>query len=454
MFRVVFAFFSFLTLSAHAEPLRILHPFLGPLGESFETLLKKIPIECENTTLGKDKKLSYEGIHDAVRKNTLSTPQPDIIHVYEMGAKDCESNPNLIPLHEFFEEAARITGEGKSINAQEITPTLRHFYSVNGKLYALPFNSNTVVVYVNKDLWKERPLPTTWEEFENTAKEYKQTHEDQKLIAFGWLHGHLFDQIGAIHGVSLATYNNGTQGSGKMDLTHNFWATWCETLKRFYDAGYLDLTDQAGAEKLFNEGKIPFLAQGTGRLPFIKLDKDKVDVMMLPNVASFARHNSISGGGAFWINAHVITHYKKAKTADEKEAALQKIKQVRDFMMALASPEIQAFWEGQTGYLSILKATPSIAYATPLHEKTASIGKLSRDQQIESPNSVGIKVEKYQDIRAIEQDSLKAYLTNDMTYFKANQTYIPDFNGVSISATQVLKLIQDKSNKAVLGVVQ
>ena len=435
-----------------SESVRVFHPFLGPLGEAFETLIKDIfPDASLSTTMPNGKPTSYEGIHTAVMTGTLPHPLPDVVHVYEMGAKDCETQQDLIPLFEFFDEVAQITGERKTIDVREITPTLRDFYSVNGKLYALPFNSNTAIVFVNKSLWGNRPLPQTWEAFEEAAKEYQTSHPAQPVIAFGWIHGHLFDQSGAIHGIELATFNNGNHGTPSMNLNNPFWEKWLETLKRLYNKGLISLSDKTDAEALFNQGKIPFLSQGTNRLPFIKLDPSQVDVMMIPKMEASDRYNSISGGGAFWIHRHVLDAYKMAKSADAKKEALDKLKKIREFIMILASEKVQNTWEVQTGYLSVLKGRKNLQYPSLLHEKVAFVGRMSREECKESPNSVGIKVPKYQDIRAIQQDTLKAYLMQNLDYVKANESYFSGFDGKSISAKQALELIQNKVNQTVLS---
>ena len=46
----------------------------------------------------------------------------------------------------------------ESFNKEDIEPNLVSYYSVDGKQYAMPFNSSTPLLYYNKDAFKEAGL--------------------------------------------------------------------------------------------------------------------------------------------------------------------------------------------------------------------------------------------------------------------------------------------------------
>lgn len=57
----------------------------------------------------------------------------------------------IVPVEDFI-------AADESFNKEDIEPNLVSYYSVDGKQYAMPFNSSTPLLYYNKDAFKEAGL--------------------------------------------------------------------------------------------------------------------------------------------------------------------------------------------------------------------------------------------------------------------------------------------------------
>ncbi len=443
---------------ANTTSVSLLHPFKGPLGDAFNALIEQYNTNAPAPIMlysFDEAKRTYEDIHAAIQNNFDGNTPPCIVFDYEMGTADDQNNTHLIGAEEFIEEVNKLSPmDALKLDVERITPTLRRFYSdAKGRLAAIPFNSNTVVVYVNTAFFKDKHFPKTWDEFEKVAKNLKQKYPDKKIIAFGWLHGHLFDQWAAINGTAIASENNGLSGQNpKLTLTNPQWTDWLVFIKNLYDQGIIGLDQGNDAEKNFNEGKTIFLAQGTGRVPFIKLDPKHVRVGLFPkfSASKFKRYTSISGGGAFWIYRDTLDAYHTASSV-EKDKLLLKLRSMRDFLVFLMSDNVQNQWEADTGYLSVLAKTPQkISYKNNLFKETATIGRTSRENFSVSDVSSGIKMPHYQDIRKIQLETLIAFLKDDKAYFDAHQKYLiqKKFEGnIHNKAEAALEVIQNKGNE-------
>ncbi|MCC2674103.1 MAG: transporter substrate-binding protein [Ramlibacter sp.] len=221
----------------------------------------------------------------------------------------------------------------------------------DGKTWGVPFQRSTVVMYYNKDLFKEAGLdpnrpPQTWADLKTAATKLTKKDASGKVTQWGvqipssgfpyWL----FQTLTTTNGAILAN-EAGTQV--KFDDPKVI-----EALQYWVDLGKAGIHPPGVVEwgttpKDFFEKKVAMMYTTTGNLTNVKNNaKFDFGVAMIPGNT---RKGSPTGGGNFHI-------FKKATPA-QQEAAFKFIKWV-------TQPERAAQWSMDTGYVAVSSA----AYGT------------------------------------------------------------------------------------------
>src|SRR3712207_4322297 len=97
---------------------------------------------------------------------------PHSIQVFEVGTATMMSAKGAIkPVHEMMKET------GEKFDPQAYLPTITGYYSTaKGEMLSFPFNSSSMVMWVNKDELKKagvEGIPKTWPEVFDAAKKLK-----------------------------------------------------------------------------------------------------------------------------------------------------------------------------------------------------------------------------------------------------------------------------------------
>jgi sn-glycerol 3-phosphate transport system substrate-binding protein len=239
-----------------------------------------------------------------------------------------------------------------------------------GKTWGIPFQRSTVVMYWNKELFKEAGLdpnkaPANWAELKDAATKLTKKDASGKVVQWGvqipssgfpyWL----FQTLTTGNGAILAN-DTGTQV--KFDDPQVI-----EALQYWVDLGKAGVHPPGVVEwgttpKDFFEKKAAIIFTTTGNLTNVKNNaKFDFGVGMIPG---HKRKGSPTGGGNFYI-------FKKSTPA-QQEAAFKFIKWV-------TQPERAAQWSMDTGYVAVSQA----AYDTPTLKKYGSgfpAALVARDQ--------------------------------------------------------------------------
>ena len=231
---------------------------------------------------------------------------------------------------------------------------------VGGKTWGVPFQRSTVVLYWNKELFKEAGLdankpPQTWAEM--TAMSQKLTKKDAsgKITQFGvqipssgfpyWL----FQGLTTQNDVILAN-DAGTQTKFDHPKVIEALQYWIDLSKK-HSVHPTGIVEWGTTPKDFMEKKAAMIWTTTGNLTNIRSNaKFDFGVAMLP---TGKKRGSPTGGGNFYI-------FKKATPA-QQEAAFK-------FAKWLTQPERAAQWGIETGYVAISPA----AWDTATLKKYAS----------------------------------------------------------------------------------
>ena len=252
---------------------------------------------------------------------------------------------------------------------KEFYPAFMANGEVNGKTWSIPFQRSTIVLYWNKDAFKEAGLdpdkaPATWDEMAEFAKKLVKkdggniTRWGVEIPTTGYAYWML--QALAIENGQKLMNEAGTEvylTAPKTVAALNYWVGL--TTQQVMPTGTIDW---ATLRTDFLEGKTAMMWHTTGNLTAVKEGaKFNFGVAMLP---AKERRGSPTGGGSFYIF--------KSATPEQQKAAVT-------FIKWMTAPERAAEWSIKTGYVAV---TPA-AYKTPAMEAYAKgfpAALVARDQ--------------------------------------------------------------------------
>lgn len=246
----------------------------------------------------------------------------------------------------------------KNDNADDTKKMIDDFYpgfmlntQANGKTWGIPFQRSTIILYYNKDAFKEAGLdpdkaPSTWDELESDAQ--KLTKQGRYGIeipstdyAYWMLQTFTLQQNGKnlMNKDGTEVYFNAPEAVKGL----TFW-------KSLADKGYMPkgTTKWATVPTDFLQGKTAMMYHTTGNLTNVKSKaKFNFGVGMLPKNDTFG---SPTGGGNFYI-------FKDKPEANQQAAW--------EFVKWMTTPERIAQWSIDTGYVAPRKS----AYETDAMKK-------------------------------------------------------------------------------------
>ncbi len=246
-------------------------------------------------------------------------------------------------------------------------PTLMENGRTADKTWGIPFQRSTIVMYYNKDAFREAGLdpespPASWDELVEAGK--KLTAED------GSRWGVMIPSTGYPYWMfgALSMQNDQVLMNGAGDTTFFDAPATVEALEFWRDLGATHKVMPEGTiewgtlRQNFLEGKTAIMWHSTGNLTTVKENATfDFGVAMLP---ASKRRGTPTGGGNFYIF--------KQTTDEERTAAMKLIK----FM---TSPERSAEWSIKTGYMGVSPAAYETA-ALQDYVKEFPYAAVARDQ--------------------------------------------------------------------------
>ena len=275
-------------------------------------------------------------------------------------------------------------------------PTLMENGRTAGKTWGIPFQRSTIVMYYNKEAFREAGLdpenpPATWYELVEAGK--KLTASD------GSKWGMMIPSTGYPYWMfgALTMQNDQVLMSGSGDQTYFDASGTVAALQFWKDLGSKHKVMPEGTiewgtlRQNFLEGKTAIMWHSTGNLTTVKNNaKFDFGVAMLP---ANKRRGTPTGGGNFYI-------FKQTSEA-ERVAAMKLIK----FM---TSPERSAEWSIKTGYMGV---SPAAYQTSQLQEYVVDFpyAAVARDQL----NYATAELSTFQTgrIRKALDDAIQAALT-------------------------------------------
>jgi sn-glycerol 3-phosphate transport system substrate-binding protein len=320
---------------------------------------------------------------------------PHIAQVYEVGLQTMLDSGVIVPVYELFKP-----GE---VDFGDVVGPIRDYYSVDGELYSMPFNSSTAILYYNKDLFKKAGLdpskpPTTYKELEEMGKKLVSSAVVPNAISTGWP-SWIMEQAHAYHNQFYANNENGRKGRAtEVFFNKDFGVKYVETMSRLAkEKVYIYGGREYSANKAFLAQQIAMLIQSTSSVGSIEAaakGKFEVGTSFLPRLEGYSRGNSVIGGATLWV--------LKDHPKEELEA-------VKEFLKWIIRPEVTMQWHKDTGYFpatnsAMKKLLDEGWFSEHPNHVTAFLQILSG---VRTPMSQGVRLGNFVEIRNIVQTALE-----------------------------------------------
>ena len=245
----------------------------------------------------------------------------------------------------------------KNVDLSDYIKPVLGYYTIDGKVNSIPFNSSSPVLYFNKDLMLKAGLdpkrpPTTFADVLAQCAKFDAAKLGVKCVAltpFSWL----FEQWMSQQNAQLLNNDNGRQGRASAS---NIDSPEGRKIFAFYkdlnDKGYLTntgkLADTVGTNAIFSNQKALMTINSTAGLGNLleaaKQSGFQMGVGVLPIPDGSNRNGVVIGGASLWIS--------KSASKPHAEAAL-------DFALFMTNTENMADWHKLTGYYPV--RTSSVA---------------------------------------------------------------------------------------------
>ncbi len=307
------------------EPVEITfwHAMNGDLEKSLTSLTEKFMAENPNIKVTLQNQSSYK---DLQQKITATVASPKDLPTMTQAYPDWMFNPikdNLVTdLTPYIENETL-----KFDNYEDILPSFREAAKIDGKIYGMPFNKSTEVLWYNKTLLDELGLkaPTTYEELAQVSK----TIKEKKGIA-----GAGFDSLNTYYTTFLKT--EGKTFDSNFDVTDEASAKALNYYLEGVKEGYFRI---AGTDNYlsgpFGNGTVAMYVGSNAGENFVKQGVgDKFEVAAAPYPTSA----SLQQGTDLYVFS--------SATAEQKTAAYM-------FLKFLTTKENQITWASETGYMPV-----------------------------------------------------------------------------------------------------
>ncbi|MEZ5811444.1 MAG: sn-glycerol-3-phosphate ABC transporter substrate-binding protein UgpB [Rhizobiaceae bacterium] len=383
------------------------HAFTGRLGELLAEQVEKFNASQSDYTVVASHKGNYSETLNAGIAAFRAGEQPHILMVFEVGTATMMAAKGAVkPVYEVMAEGgAPFDPDGY------LGPVKGYYTTPDGKMLSLPYNSSTPVLYVNKDALSGAGIDpsvdlSTWEKVgEVLDKLAASGHKCPLTTAWqSWVH---LENFSAYHNVPFATKENGFGGldtelafNGPLQVKHiQAMGDWAKEGKFFY-AGR---RNEGGAN--FRGGECALFTESSAGYAGVKKEAQfEFEIRPLPywSDAEGAPQNTIIGGSSLWVLA--------GHDADE-------YKGVSQFLSFLSTSDIQAKWHQDTGYLPITTAAYEQTKAEGFYDANpgTDIAILQMTGKAPTPNSKGLRLGSFDQIRGIIDEELEAVWSGDKT---------------------------------------
>jgi len=345
-------------------------------------LLKGMAEEFNKTHPGITVDAQYIGSYNDTLNKTIAAVKagnpPHIFQLYEVGTRGMIDGGMILPIGDLAKP-----GE---VDWGDYVDAVMSYYTIDGKLYSMPFNSSTPILFYNKTLFKKAGLdvnkpPDTWNQVRVMGKKIMDSGAAEAGITWN-LHSWYFEEWHAVQNALLVDQENGRKGrarkvlfDGSAGVSIVKWWTDLEKDKIFLNTG----RGWSNHRKAFISGQAAMMISSTSDVTQMTNAFNQkgweLGTGFFPRPDAVPRQGVIIGGGTLWLT--------KDHPKEELEAAWE-------FLKWMSQPKQQVTWHKGTGYFPIRKAAMKMLEEEGWFKKFPNY-KVAFDQLLQTKTSMATR---------------------------------------------------------------
>ncbi len=317
------------------------HAMDGQLGQAVEGLVKQF-----NQSQGEiEVKAVYKGTYAEVQAAAMAAHRqkkpPHIVQISEVGTQTMLLSEAIVPVYRLMKQ------QRVAVDWADFIETVTGYYSKEGRLYSLPFNASTPILYYNKDVFRKAGLadtpPATWQEVETASRKILASGAATcglSTTAAAWT---MLENTFPWHNQPFATNRNGFTGlDTRLLINGDFGRMHIGALVRWQAENIFSYGGPEEVDPKFINGDCAMFVHSSA---FIGGFKNSLQfdwgTGQLPHWGPpYAKANTFLGGASLWVlRGHDPADYQR----------------VAQFLKFVAEPRQQIWWAANTGYVPITR---------------------------------------------------------------------------------------------------
>jgi len=373
------------------------HAMTGQLGDATNELVKQFNESQSEYEVKPLRKGTYPETLTAAIGAYRQRQAPNIVQVFEVGTQTMMLSGAIHPVYQLFKEQ-EIAMDWKDF----IAPVVG-YYSKDGNLYSMPFNSSTPIFYYNKDVFQKAGLdpakpPQTWKQVEEYSKKIIASGAAKCGFSTGWPSWTMVENMHAWHDQPFATRRNGFDGLDvQLLINKEFGVKHIAQLAAWQKDNVYSYGGRTGtADPKFVNGECAMYIQSSALIGgFGRGVKFAWGTGQLPHWGPpYTKATSIIGGATLWV--------MKGKPANENRGTAR-------FLKFISETNQQMWWHVTTGYLAISNSAVKNLEAGYHFKKNpdqwTAFAQLTKGKA--TPNSQGLRLGNFVQIRDVIEGELE-----------------------------------------------
>ncbi|MFC0245525.1 extracellular solute-binding protein [Falsochrobactrum ovis] len=354
------------------------HAMGGVLNDRVTELSEKFNASQDEYEVVPVHKGNYEELINMMIAAYRAKRAPVIVQTNERAFLTMLNSSAVIPVADLMEK------EGYTIDWSAVIAPVAAYYSDQGKLQALPFNSSTPILWYNEDHFKAAGYEAPSDNWDELTQQLHAIHDKGVSKCAMSLPGDyewsFLENYSAVNDFPYGTKRNGIDG---LDTEFVFNKSLGRQVERMHDlvsSGVMEIAGQGiQPVQLFTSGTCSTIIASTASHAAVEASAQfPWNATFLPHEKDRTAHNSVIGGGALWaMKGHSDEEYKGAAA----------------FFDFLAKPETQVWWSKNTGYVPVTttayEALKEEGYFEKHPTRAIAIEQLMRKPN--SDNSLGFR---------------------------------------------------------------
>lgn len=377
------------------------HAMGGAAGEAIKKFVEDFNASQTEITVVETYQGSYDEALTKAKTALQSNSGPAVMQIYDIGTRFMIDSGWTVPVQQYI--------DSEKFDLSKLESNITAYYSIDGKLNSMPFNSSTPIVYYNKNAFKDAGLdpekpPKTLRELEEAAKKLTKKDSGGQVSMYGMsfaIYGWFFEQFQCKMGLDFVNNGNGrTAKATEVSFVNNENIELLKWWKRGVDEGWAANLGRktADTKAAFLAKKVAIIMDSTAALESVINSDFEVGTVYYPNPLEGEGKGVSIGGGSVWM---------MKKSEDEQKAAWE-------FVKYLVTPPVQAYWATKTGYFPITKDAQNEAVFT---EHIAKFPQFTTalNQLHDSPGTVGAVIGVFPEARQQIEKAIEDCVLNQKT---------------------------------------